>query len=114
MYRFGMGDALPSGVTTSPVPISGALPPCPSIGVSKATSQGINSGIQLWQSDGFFAPLEGLMSFGVPDAIQHNPDGSACQPASMGQDAIVSGVARAVVTAGPVLAVLWLLFRRKR
>jgi len=116
-YRLrGMGDTLPPSVTTSPLPAGGgALPACAAGATGTPTalfSSGVQSGFDMWKQSALAAPVFGLLSIGTPSGIVHLPDGSMCQPPSWGQDAIINGVGRALVTAGPVLAALYLLFFR--
>jgi len=75
-------------------------------------SQGISEGFSLWKTNPIAAVVGGITGFGVPQGIQHLSNGTVCQPPSMGHDAVVTSVGRALVTVGPVLAVLYYMFLR--
>ena len=94
----------------------GPMPVCPAGTLGTASSlffQGVKEGFSLWASNPIAAVVGGVSSFGVPQGIQHLSNGTTCQPPSMGQDAVITGLGRAVVTVGPVLALGYFLFFRR-
>lgn len=116
-FRPGFGDVLPPPVTGSGAPFGGAtLPNCPAGTLGTASSlfmAGVQEGFQDWKDNLYLAPIHGVVNFGLPGTIQHLPDGSYCGPPSWGQDAIMVGAGRALVTVLPVLFLAGMIFTKR-